>query len=138
MRLKIQGLYPLMAGLIFLVLSFLTFVRPEILSYYSIGIDTAPARIAIRAMIGGGELGIASLLLFGARLGFSIRQRSLIAAIIFLCAGLARIIAGMGEGTDMLLEQPLREASIEVVLALVGFWAAIMSASQDGKFTYDF
>lgn len=114
--------YPVIAGLIFLALGAVTLVYPEILGYYSIFIDNPAARTAARAMIGGGEIGIAIILLIGGRFGFSPQQRSFIAAVIFMSVGLIRLSASWSEGLDVLLGQPLREATIEIILGTIGFW----------------
>ncbi len=116
--------YPVIAGLIFLALGFLTLVYPHILSYYSIFIDAPESRIAIRAMIGGGEIGIAIILLIGDRVGLSLQQRSFIAAVIFISVGSIRFLASSFEGFEILSTQPLREASIEIILGIIGFWIA--------------
>ncbi len=126
----VASIYPICAGLIFLSLSLLTFTHPEILSYYSIGVDTPAARIAIRAMIGGGELAVAVLLLFGGSLNLTFRQRCMIAALVFGCVGFARVLSGMGEGFEFLIGQPLREAIAELVLALLGFMSATVFAGD--------
>lgn len=125
------SVYPICAGLIFLFLSLLTFAQPEIFAYYSIGVDTPAARIAIRAMIGGGELAVAVLLLFGASLNLTFKQRCVIGAVVFSCVGLARVLSGMGEGFEFLIGQPLREASVELVLALLGLMSATVFAGDD-------
>lgn len=117
--------YPVISGLIFLTLGMVTLVYPEILTYYSINLDQPSARVAIRAMLGGGELGIALLLLAGSRINLSPQQRSLIAAAIFVCVGLARLFAVGIEGIDVLTIQPLREATIEIILGGAGLWSAI-------------
>lgn len=123
--------YPAIAGCIFLVLGSATLVYPEILAYYSIALDQPPARVATRAMLGGGEIGIALLLLAGGRVGFSLRIRSLIAAVIFTCVGLSRVFAVGLEGLEALSVQPLREAAIEIILGGIGLWSANSSKGSD-------
>lgn len=130
MKDKLHQLYPFLAGLVFLAFGLATLIRPEILSYYSIAIDTPSARIAIRAMIGGGELGIAFLLLQGERVGLSSNQRSLIAAVVFLSVGSARMISGAGEGIDLLIGQPIRESAVEVVFGVLGIWIAALPKNE--------
>ena len=121
-RNPITVLYPLLSGAIFLGLGVLTLIRPEVLEYYSIGVDSASARTAIRAMIGGGEIGIGLVLLGGGRFGFSFKQRSSIAVVIFGIVGLVRIGSAWIEGGLHMEWQPLREAFIELALALIGVW----------------
>jgi len=124
---RIAVLYPLLSGAIFVGLGLLTLVQPDVIEYYSIGIDSASARTAIRAMIGGGEVGLGILMLGGGRLGFSVSQRCTIAATIFACVGLARLLSAGFEGELYLASQPLREASIELFLCCLGVLAAIMA-----------
>lgn len=122
---RISGrLYPSFAGCIFLALGIVTLIQPEIMSYYAIGLDQPSARVAMRAMIGGGEIGIGVVLILGGRINLSSRQLSLIAAAIFVCVGLSRVAAVFMEGADLLAFQPLREALIEILLGGIGLWAA--------------
>ncbi|WP_379553821.1 DUF4345 family protein [Qipengyuania sp. DGS5-3] len=116
--------YPSFAGCIFLALGIVTLIQPEIMSYYAIGLDQPSARVAMRAMIGGGEIGIGVVLILGGRINLSSRQLSLTAAAIFICVGLSRVAAVFTEGADLLAVQPLREALIEILLGGIGLWAA--------------
>ncbi|KEO89750.1 hypothetical protein EH31_11375 [Erythrobacter longus] len=116
--------YPSFAGCIFLALGIVTLIQPEIMSYYAIGLDQPSARVAMRAMIGGGEIGIGVVLILGGRINLSSRQLSLTAAAIFICVGLSRVAAVFMEGADLLAVQPLREALIEILLGGIGLWAA--------------
>ncbi|MBY6129483.1 DUF4345 family protein [Qipengyuania aquimaris] len=116
--------YPSFAGCIFLALGLVTLIQPEIMSYYAIGLDQPSARVAMRAMIGGGEIGIGVVLILGGRINLFSRQLSLIAAAIFICVGLSRVAAVFMEGADLLAVQPLREALIEILLGGIGLWAA--------------
>ena len=94
------------------------------MSYYAIGLDHPSARVAMRAMIGGGEIGIGVVLILGGRINLSSRQLSLIAAAVLICVGLSRVAAVFMEGADLLAVQPLREALIEILLGGIGLWAA--------------
>ncbi len=133
-RNPITALYPLLSGAIFFGLGVLTLIRPEVLKYYSIGVDNSPARTAVRAMIGGGEVGIGVVLLAGAWLGLYVSQRCTLAAMIFVCVGLARLLSVGFEGDLVLASQPLREASLELTLGCLGVYAAIIArkAELDG------
>ena len=124
LRNGISRLYPTVAGCIFLVLGIVTLIQPEILNYYAISLDRPAARTATRAMIGGGEIGIALILLLGRYINLSLSQRSLIAAAIFICVGLSRLVGVWIEGFDISTSQPLREAAIELVLGGAGLWTA--------------
>ena len=116
--------YPFLAGFIFLVLGIATLIQPDILSHYGIGLSQPSARVATRAMIGGGEIGLALVLLFGGRFSLNRQQRSLISAVIFICVGLSRIAAVFLEDANLLGSQPVREAFIELLLGSMGLWAA--------------
>lgn len=120
----LSRIYPVIAGCIFLGLGAATLIHPEILGYYAINLDQPSARTAVRAMIGGGEIGIAFILLLGGYMTVSSRQRSLIAAVIFIFVGLSRLLGAYVEGIDHLTIQPFREAAIEITLGALGFWAA--------------
>ncbi len=128
---RIAALYPLLSGAIFLGLGVLTFIRPEVLEYYSIGVESASARTAIRAMIGGGEVGIGIVILCGGRLGFPVSQRCTLAAFIFLCVGIARLLSTGFEGELHLTSQPFREAFIELFLGSLGVWVAANAKRND-------
>ena len=123
-RSGIGSCYAIGAGCIFLALGIATLIHPEVLSYYAIGLGEPSARAAIRAMVGGGEMGIAIVLLLGGYIKLSLSQRSLIAAVIFTCVGLSRLFAVTIEGADVLTIQPFREAAIELTLGGFGLWAA--------------
>ena len=128
---RIAATYPLFSGLIFLGLGLITLFRPEILEYYGISADSGSARTAIRAMIGGGEVGFGIVMLGGGRLGFSVSQRCTLAATIFFCVGLARLLSAGFEGNPYLTSQPLREASIELGLGCFGVLAAARNRRVD-------
>ena len=124
LRRILGSVYPSFAGCIFLALGIATLIQPEIMSYYAIGLDHPSARVAMRAMIGGGDIGIGVVLILGGRINLSSRQLSLIAAAVFICVGLSRVAAVFMEGADLLAVQPLREALIEILLGGIGLWAA--------------
>lgn len=129
-RHSIANYYPNVAGGIFLALGMTTLLYPQIMGYYSIVFDEADASVATRAMIGGGEVGIAFVLLTGNRINLSVGQRSLIAATIFLCVGLSRLFGVWIEGPELSITQPIREATIEIALGVVGLWVGQRSNSN--------
>ncbi|WP_247269845.1 DUF4345 family protein [Qipengyuania sp. S6317L1] len=129
---RIAVLYPLLSGAIFVALGLLTLAQPDVFEYYAIGIDSASARTAIRAMIGGGEVGLGILMFGGGRLGFSVGHRCTIAATIFACVGLARLLSAALEGNQLLgSHQPFREAWVELMLGCLGVLAAIIARRAD-------
>lgn len=115
--------YVLISGLIFLALGLVTLIHPGILVYYEIGATSPAARVALRAMIGGGELAISALLLAGRALSLTTDQRCWIAATIFFFVAAARMIGIVLDDGLVNLSQPLREGAIEAALAIVGFMA---------------
>ncbi len=121
--------YPTIAGCIFLALGLATVIQPEILHYYAINFDQPSARTAVRAMIGGGEIGIALVLLLGGYVQISLSQRSLVAAVIFISVGVIRLFGACLEGVDLPAIQPLREAAIEIMLGSLGLWSARLTVS---------
>lgn len=118
-------------GLLLIAIGAATFLFPELLSHYSIATDQSDNRIALRAIIGGGEIGIGAYLAFANFFGIQQKSLNLAAAFLFLAVGLARFIATMLEASFEIPWQPVREASIEVVL---GFLAvlAFRICSSDG------
>lgn len=124
---RIATSYPLLSGAIFIGLGLLTLIQPDVLEYYSIGVDSASARTAIRAMIGGGEVGLGIVTLCGGRIGFSVSQRCTLAASIFLCVSFARLLSAVFEGELFRNSQPFREASVELFLGSLGVLAATMT-----------
>lgn len=123
-RHSIANYYPRVAGGIFLALGAATLISPQIMGYYSIGLDEADARIATRAMIGGGEIGLGLVLLTGSRIDLSVRQRSLVAATIFLCVGISRLIGVWIEWAGLSIAQSIRKATIEIMLGAMGLLVA--------------
>ena len=83
-------------------------------------------------MIGGGEIALGLVILLGQRIGLTIQQRSLIAALVFLGVGLARMAAAWFEGGFGFGLQPYREATVEIALAALGFIVASRTKRIDG------
>ncbi len=113
----------LLLGLLLIAFGAATFVFPELLSHYSIAADQSDNRIALRAIIGGGEIGIGVYLAFANFFGAQQKSLNLAAAILFLSVGLARFVATTLEPSSEFLWQPVREASIEVVLGFLALLA---------------
>jgi hypothetical protein len=114
-------------GVLIFILGLWTFFNPELLNYYSISIDSPDARIAARAIIGGGEIGLGMTLMFGTLLGITHRALNIIAAVVFLSVGMGRLIAVLLEDGAFLGWQPYREGLIELFLGLVAVVAATRS-----------
>lgn len=115
-------------GLLLIALGAATFLFPELLGHYSIATDQSDNRIALRAIIGGGEIGIGGYLAFANLVGIQEKSLNLSAAMIFVSVGIARLVATALEETTEIPWQPIREASIELLLgslALIAFKACL-------------
>lgn len=110
-------------GLLFLAMGAATFISPTIFtSLYGVGLQTPESRVAIRAIIGGGEISFAFIFLFGNFFGLTSLMRIRLALIIFSGVILARFGAITLEGTYTV--SLIRELVIEVViLSVLGVFA---------------
>ena len=82
------------AGLLLLILGVWSFADPEVFTdLYGIDVAKPSATIALRAMIGGGEIGLGSFLLLGSKLGVPLQPRLWLAVFLFACVFLARAVA---------------------------------------------
>jgi hypothetical protein len=107
------------AGLLLLFLGLWSFADPQIFTdLYGIDVAKPSATIALRAMIGGGEIGLGLFLCLGGRFGVSLQARLLLAVSLFACVFLARaaavVLAWPEVSTGM-----IRELAIEGALAVV-------------------
>ena len=101
-----------------------TFSDPAVLHHYGIDTSEPNVRIALRAIIGGGELGLGVTLVAGKFLKLDRRTLNFVAATVFLSVGVSRLLAASLERSAAIGIQPLREGVIELVLgasALFGF-----------------
>lgn len=80
-------------------------------------LSTPESRVAIRAIIGGGELSLAIIFFFGDLIGYTERARISLALIIFSGVIFARTAAVLMEGVYS--AALLRELTIEVCILLV-------------------
>ena len=97
----------------------------RLLQHYGIDTSGPNQRIALRAIIGGGEIGIGLALATGRY--FKLEQSSLnfVAASVFLSVGLCRFTAALFELSYSFEFQPWREGAIEIMFglfALLGFF----------------
>ena len=106
-------------GAILVVFGIWTFSDPDVLHHY--GIDTAEpnARIALRAIIGGGEIGLGLALAVGTLFKLERKPLNFIAAAVFLSVGLCRLSAALLEHSASVGIQPWREGAIELALGAV-------------------
>lgn len=116
--------FHVLLGLLLIGLGIWTFINPEILTYYGVVLVDPEARIAIRAIIGGGEVGLGLLLTVGTSGAFTNKALNSVAATVFLSVGLARVFAILIEQGSAVGWQPWRESSIELLLGTIALFAA--------------
>ena len=116
--------FHVLLGLLLMGLGIWTFINPEILTYYGVVLVDPEARIAIRAIIGGGEVGLGLLLTVGTSGAFTNKALNSVAATVFLSVGLARVFAVLIEQGSAVGWQPWRESSIELLLGTIALFAA--------------
>lgn len=79
------------SGLLFLILGVWSFADPEVFTdLYGIDAAKPSATIALRSMIGGGEIGLGMFLFMGRRFGVPLHSRLWLAVSLFTCVFLAR------------------------------------------------
>lgn len=116
-------------GAILIVFGIWTFSDPAVLHHYGIDTSEPNARIALRAIIGGGELGLGVTLVAGKFLKLDRRTLNFIAATVFLSAGISRLLAASLERSSAIGIQPLREGVIELVLGAFAFFVFCKNGS---------
>lgn len=96
------------SGLLLLILGVWSFADPEVFTdLYGIDAAKPSAAIALRSMIGGGEIGLGLFLFLGKKFGVPLHSRLWLAVSLFACVFLARAGA-------VILAWP--EVSIEVTV----------------------
>lgn len=106
----------ILIGLILLGLGAATTANPDILGYYGVVLVEPEASVAMRAILGGGEIGLGLSLTFCRMFGASARSLNMVAALVMLSVGSVRICAAFVAGDDLALVQPLREGLVEKAL----------------------
>ena len=106
-----------------------TFSDPAVLNHYGIDTSEPNARIALRAIIGGGELGLGATLVAGKFSKLDRRTLNFIAATVFLSVGISRLLAASLERSSAIGIQPLREGVIELVLGAFAFFVFCKNGS---------
>lgn len=119
---KLIYIYRSVTGLILLFFGILTLFYPYIMTHYGVSVETAQTRIAIRGLLGGGEITLAVIFLFGPRFGFDKLVCVRLITLLFFGVGLTRLIAGLWEGWDIFWALPLRESLVEICLGLLGLY----------------
>lgn len=106
-------------GAILIVLGVWTFSDPTVLRHYGIDTSEPNARIALSAIIGGGEIGLGFVLVVGSILKFDRSTLNLVAASVFISVGACRISAALMEHSALFGIQPFREGAIELMLGVI-------------------
>ncbi len=114
----VDKIMALSAGILFLALGLWSFIDPGIFKqFYGIEAGNPSAEIALRAMIGGGEIGLGLFMLFGDMLSVPIRSRLVLAAFVFGGVCIARAGAII-LSWPVIIEGSIREMAIEGVIAI--------------------
>lgn len=116
------------AGFLLLFLGLWSFADPQIFTdLYGIDVAKPSATIALRAMIGGGEIGLGLFLCLGGRLGVSLQSRLLLAVSLFAFVFLARAVA-VALAWPEVSTGTIRELAIEGALA--GIFATLFRQTK--------
>lgn len=115
-------------GLILIAIGVSTIFFPTVMEYYGIAIDRPESRIAIRAIIGGGELGLGLALVLGKYIGMEQRTLNGVSAFVFLSVGLVRLGAIYPERFHLSNWQPWREGLLEVFFGALAIAAFLLSS----------
>lgn len=109
------------AGALLLVFGLWSFIDPGIFKeLYGIEADNPSAAIVLRAMIGGGEIGLGLFMLLGGMLSVPLRFRLVLAAFVFGGVCIARAGAII-LSWPIITEGSIREMAIEGAIAF-SFW----------------
>jgi len=102
-------------GTLLLALGVITLIHPQIMGRYGLIADTTHSIMSIRSLIGGSEIGIGALMIFGGKLSISIRARLWFAMFLFGGIVLARLVSIAISGATI-PEMIMRELIAELVL----------------------
>lgn len=116
---RVACIYAYFLASIFLLFGGVTLISPDVMGYYKIALEEPEARIAIRSIIGGGELALGILGYLGGRIRLSVSQRNTVFGTILLLVGVIRLASGVAEGIDHLSLSVLRESIIEMLLGVI-------------------
>jgi len=116
------------SGLLLLILGVWSFADPEVFTdLYGIEVAKPSATIALRSMIGGGEIGLGLFLCLGGRFGVSLQARLLLAVSLFACVFVARAVAVILEWPEV-SSAMIKEIAIEGALA--GIFATLLRQTK--------
>lgn len=102
-------------GTLLLALGVITLIHPQIMGRYGLIADTTHSIMSIRSLIGGSEIGIGALMIFGGKLSISIRARLWFAMFLFGGIVLARLVSIAISGATI-PEMIMRELIAELVV----------------------
>ena len=102
-------------GTLLLALGVITLIHPQIMERYGLIADTTHSIMSIRSLIGGSEIGIGALMIFGGKLSISIRARLWFAMFLFGGIVLARLFSIAISGATI-PEMIMRELIAELFL----------------------
>lgn len=126
----VAKLMVLLCGLLLLCLGAWSFFDPGIfIQLYGIGVANSTAKIALRAMIGGGEIGLGLYILVGGNFNISHWSRLTLATFVFGSVFVARACAVLLDWPNI-TEALIRELIIEgliVVGLLVGVRLTVLA-----------
>ncbi|MEL7196780.1 MAG: hypothetical protein AAGL10_00555 [Pseudomonadota bacterium] len=120
------------SGLLLLILGVWSFADPEVFTeLYGIDVAKPSAKIALRSMIGGGEIGLGLFMCLGGRFGVPLHSRLWLAASLFACVFLARAGAIALEWPEVSFAL-IRELAIEGALA--GIFTTLLRQNRRSAF----
>ena len=103
-------------GSILLLFGLITFASPTVMNHYEIAVASAESRIGIRAIVGGGEIGLGLFILLGNLFGVELRSRLLVAAVVFGSVATGRLAASLIEIESVIPLSVYREIFAEFTI----------------------
>jgi len=111
-------------GCLLLLMGIITFIYPQIMTRYGLITDNVHARLTIRALIGGSEIGFGLYMLLGQKAGASISARLWTGLSIFIgivAARFASLIISNGPISNMIYRELVAESLIVMLISLALF-----------------
>lgn len=109
-------------GLLLCAMGMITFLYPQIMVRYGFSTDSIHAVMSIRSLIGGAEIGLGVLMLFGNKINMSVQSRLWVLLFLFLGVLIARIISIVLIGGPV-PQMIWRELIAEMFIVLAVFWS---------------
>jgi len=108
-------------GCLLLVMGLITFVYPQIMSRYGLVTDTLHAKLTIRALIGGSEIGLGLFMILGRKVQATISVRLWVGLSIFSGIVLVSLIITNGPIPNMIYRELIAESLIVMLISLALF-----------------